>query len=57
MSSKTLIYICLTIGGLIGGYLGSLMDHGNILGLWGLLFTTIGGFLGIWAGFKLGQNL
>jgi len=57
MSTKTLIYICLTVGGLLGGYLGSLLDHGNILGLWSLLFTTIGGFAGIWAGVKLGNNI
>jgi hypothetical protein len=57
MSTKTLIYIGIAVGGLIGGYLGSLMDHGNPFGAWGIILSTIGGFAGIWAGYKLGQNL
>ncbi len=56
MSSKTLIYTGLTIGGLFGGYLGSLLDNGNPFGLWGILLGTVGGFAGIWVGFRLGQG-
>lgn len=57
MSTKTLIYIGITVGGLLGGWLGSLMDHGNPFGAWGLLLSTVGGLAGIWAGYKLGQSI
>ncbi len=56
METKKLIYIGLTVGGIGGGYLGSLLDHGNALGLWSLFLGTIGGFVGIWAGYKLGNQ-
>ena len=56
MSTKTLIYIGITLGGLIGGWIGSKLDGGNPFGMWGILFSTIGGFIGIWAGYRLGQN-
>lgn len=53
--NKTIIYIGAGVGGAIGGYLGSLIDNGNILGLWGILFSLIGGIAGIWAGVKIQQ--
>ncbi|HEX3568700.1 MAG TPA: hypothetical protein VHT70_03440 [Candidatus Saccharimonadales bacterium] len=52
---KAAIWIGATIGGLLGGWLGSLIDH-SALGLWGLLFGTVGGIIGIWAGYKIGKN-
>ena len=57
MSTKTLIYIGITIGGLAGGWLGSMMDHGNPFGLWGILLSTVGGLAGIWAGYKVGTSI
>lgn len=54
---KLLIFIGLTLGGLLGGWLGGLLDHGNIFGLWGIAFSAIGGFTGIWVGYKIAQNL
>lgn len=54
--NKILIYIGLTIGGLIGGWLGSLIDH-NLLGLWSLLLGGVGGLAGIWVTWKLISNL
>ncbi len=53
---KALIYIGVAVGSTIGGFLGSLLDGGTIFGVWGLLLGTIGAFVGIWAGYKLGQN-
>jgi hypothetical protein len=53
MSTKTLIYIGITIFGAAGGWLGSLLDHGNIFGIWGILGSMVGGLFGIWVGVKL----
>ena len=57
MSTKTLIYIGLTVGGLIGGWLGSMMDHGNPFGAWGIILGTVGGLAGICAGYKAGTSI
>jgi hypothetical protein len=55
---KLMIFIGITIGGTLGGWLGAaLFDHGNWLGGWSLLLSTVGSFVGIWGGFKAGQNL
>lgn len=54
---KKFIYLGATIGGVVGGYLGSLADHGNSFGAWGITGSTVGGLLGIWAAYKIGQNL
>lgn len=53
---KALIYIGITVGGLIGGILGSKFDGG--LGMWNLLLGgLIGPFIGLWAGYKLGKAM
>lgn len=57
MSQKTLIYISIAIFGIIGGWIGSVIDNGSIFGMWGIIGSTLGGLLGIWIGFKLGSNL
>ncbi len=51
---KSLVYTGLTLGSLIGSWLGSLIDH-SFLGLWSILLGIVGSFLGIWAGYKAGQ--
>lgn len=53
---KTAIGIGMTVGGLAGGWLGSLLDHGNAFGLWSILLGGVGGLVGIWAGYKIYQN-
>ena len=53
---KLLIYVGLTIGGFIGGWLGAAMDHGNYFGAWSILLGGVGSLVGIWAGFKIGKN-
>ena len=55
---KLMILIGVTIGGMIGGWLGAaLFDHGNWLGGWSILLSGAGSFVGIWAGYKAAQNL
>ncbi len=56
METKTLIWIGITVGSIVGGYLGSLLDHGNLIGLWGILLSTVGALVGIWAGYKIGTS-
>jgi len=51
-----LIYLGITVGGALGGWLGSLLDHGNMLGGWSLTLGAVGSFVGIWAGYKAGQS-
>jgi uncharacterized protein YcfJ len=53
---KKMIYLGATIGGVLGGYLGSILDKGNSLGAWSLVLGAVGGLAGIWAGYKIGQN-
>lgn len=52
---KLMISIGIVIFSSLGGWLGSLMDHGDIFGIWGLLLATLGSFVGIWAGYKAGK--
>ena len=54
---KLMVLIGATVGGIAGGWVGSLLDHGNMLGIWGILLSTIGGIAGIWAGYKIYQNI
>jgi len=53
---KTLIWVGITIGGIVGAWLGSLIDHDPLFGPWSLLGGTIGSFVGIWVGYKIGKN-
>jgi uncharacterized protein YcfJ len=52
---KAMIFVGITIGGLIGGWIGSILDHGNGLGPWSLLLSTVGSLAGIWAAVKFSQ--
>jgi hypothetical protein len=53
---KLMIGIGLTVGGLLGGWLGGLLDGGNMFGSWSILLSAVGSLVGIWAGYKIGQN-
>ena len=57
MGTKTLIFIGITVGGLVGGWLGSMLDGGNGFGMWSILLSTIGSLAGIWGGYKLAQGM
>ena len=56
METKTYIWLGIGIGSTVGGLLGSLLDHGNLLGIWGIGLSTVGGLAGIWAGYKIGTS-
>jgi hypothetical protein len=55
METKTYIWIGITVGGVIGGILGGMLDHGNLLGMWGILLSGVGSIIGIFVGYKLGN--
>ena len=46
---KSMIWIGITLGGLAGGGIGSLIDHGNGFGLWSVVLSVVGSLVGIWA--------
>lgn len=54
---KLLITVCVVIFGILGSWLGSTLDQGNMFGGWSILLGTIGTFVGIFIGYKLGSNL
>jgi len=49
---KLLISVSVLVFGSLGGWLGSLMDSGNMFGGWSILGTIIGSIFGIWMGVK-----
>jgi hypothetical protein len=53
---KLLILVSLTVFGLIGGWIGGAIDHGNMFGAWGILLSGVGSLFGIWVGYKVAQN-
>jgi hypothetical protein len=53
---KALIWIGITVGGALGGWLGAVMDHGNYFGAASILIGGVGSLVGIWAGYKIGKN-
>jgi hypothetical protein len=52
MSSKTPIWIGMFVGSAIGGYIPSLWGD-SLFTFSSVILTAIGGFLGIWIGYKL----
>ncbi len=54
MDSKKLIWGGMIIGSVIGGYI-PVMWGGSEISFSSVILTAVGGFLGIWVGFKLGQ--
>lgn len=57
MENKKRIMTAMVIGSLIGGYIPSLWDDSmlSMFSLSSVIFGAIGGFLGIWIGYKLGE--
>jgi hypothetical protein len=53
---KLMIFIGITVGGLIGGWLGAALSHGNWLSGWSILLSGVGSLAGIWAGYRAGQS-
>jgi hypothetical protein len=56
MSARRLIWIGAIVGSTIGGLVPALWKA-SMLSMWGLILSTVGGVVGIWAGWKLSQNL
>ena len=54
---KLMIMLGLITGGIVGGWLGELVDHGNWFGGWSILLSTVGSIIGVWLGFKAGQYI
>lgn len=56
MGRKVFIYIFVFIGGALGGYIPTLWGS-NAFGLASIIGSVIGGFLGIWVGYKLSRMI
>ncbi|MFA5030231.1 MAG: hypothetical protein WC495_01405 [Patescibacteria group bacterium] len=56
MGTKSIIYLGMFIGSFVGGWVPTLWGA-NPLGLESVLGGLIGGFLGIWGGFKLSKAI
>lgn len=54
---KRLIYFGVAVGGTLGSWLGSLLDNGDFLGIWGIVLGAVGSFIGVWAGYKIGKDI
>ncbi|MFA6554297.1 MAG: hypothetical protein WCS89_02200 [Candidatus Paceibacterota bacterium] len=54
MSQKQLIWIGVFVGSTIGGFIPSLWGAG-LFSMSSVLFTTIGGIVGVYVGFKMGN--
>ena len=54
MSRKTLVWIGLTIGSLVGGYVPVLWGD-DLLSFSGVILSGVGGLVGIWLGYRYGE--
>jgi hypothetical protein len=54
MSTRTIIYIFLSIGSIAGGWIPTLWGA-SAFGFQSLLGAFVGGMLGIWGGYRFGQ--
>lgn len=54
MNSKILIWVGLSIGSAIGGYIPTLWGAG-VFSLWSVILSAVGGAFGIYLGFKMSQ--
>ena len=52
---KTMIWIGLGIGGTVGGALPYFWGDYGLFSFSSIILSTIGGLIGIWAGYKLGK--
>jgi uncharacterized membrane protein YeaQ/YmgE (transglycosylase-associated protein family) len=54
--TKKFVWIGLFVGSAIGNMIPTLWG-GDALSLSGILLSLVGGIIGIWAGYKIGQSL
>jgi hypothetical protein len=52
VGSRRFIWFGAIVGSTVGGFVPGLW-HASLFSLWGLVFSTAGGLLGIWAAWKL----
>jgi uncharacterized protein YcfJ len=52
---KLAVTLGLLIGGTVGGVIGGGLDHGNMIGAWSIILSTVGSLAGIWAGYKVAK--
>lgn len=53
---KSIVYVFVILGALIGGAIGTNIDDGNMFGIWSILLSGIGGGIGIWVGYTINKN-
>ena len=56
-ASKLILYVSITVFGLLGTYLPVWTLGEDPLGGWSILGSLIGGFVGIWVWFKLKDSI
>ena len=56
MNTKSLIWIGVFVGGTVGGAL-PLLWGADVTSMSAILLSTVGGLVGIWAGWKLGEMI
>ena len=57
MSAKTLIWIGILVGSTLGSLVPMLWGGDVLVSISSIVWSTIGGLLGIWGGYKLSQML
>ena len=55
--NKFLITLGAGVGGIAGAYIPYLWRDDDFFSGWSILFSTIGGIIGIWLGYKLAQRI
>jgi len=56
MTSKKCIWLGMTVGSFLGGYIPSLWGAG-MLSMWSMFLSAVGALVGIWAGYQLSQRI
>ena len=56
MSTKSLVFIFMTIGSVVGGYL-PLLWGGDTFSMSSIVLSSVFAIVGIWFGFKIGQSM
>lgn len=55
MPSKALVFAGMLIGSTIGGFVPELWGA-SAFSLWSIIFSAVGGILGIWAAYKISND-
>lgn len=51
-----MVWFGLFVGSTVGSFIGSSFDGHNFVGFWSFALGTVGGILGIWAGYKISTS-